>query len=96
MSNIVQICNSPITGENTMTEREKILWEEGWERQCIVTEPRLSELAELYESIGFEVILEPVDPNGCGTGCRECFKDEANLAKHRTIYTRKKSGLETE
>ena len=75
---------------------EELLRGEGWEMQFVVTEPRLSEAVELYESLGFDVKLEPVDPHGCDTDCRECFKDEAHLEKYKTIYTRKKPETETE
>jgi ribosomal protein S18 acetylase RimI-like enzyme len=41
-----------------MTKREEELLAAGWERRFIATEPRLREAIELYEEIGFEVLLE--------------------------------------
>ena len=59
---------------------------DGWERQNTLDEPRLSEVAEMYREIGFEVRIEPFDPDR-ETGCTECMK--ASAEKYKTIYTRK-------
>ena len=37
--------------------------EEGWKRRMVASEPRLSEVKDMYESLGFEVRLEPVGPD---------------------------------
>ncbi len=58
----------------------------GWERRTTIDEPRLSELAELYRELGFEVLLQPVSREGLGDGCNECFL--ADPERYRTIYTR--------
>lgn len=60
---------------------------EGWERQNTLDEPRLSEVAEMYREIGFEVRIEPFDPEG-ESGCTECMK--ASAEKYKTIYTRRR------
>ena len=60
---------------------------EGWKRQTVTDEPRLSELVELYESLSFEVLLVPLDPEA-EEGCVECFDDPS---RYKIIYTRKKS-----
>jgi hypothetical protein len=74
-----------------MTRREEELAGQGWEKRFIADEPRLSEMKELYESIGFDVILEPLpsreematcEENGC-TACLD-----VDPARYRTIYTR--------
>ena len=44
--------------------REEELVGLGWTRRFIACEPRLSESVELYESLGFEVLLEPL-PGPC-------------------------------
>lgn len=70
---------------------------EGWVRQFIASEPRLSEAVELYEQSGFEVHLEPVPyaeerdrcPQGEAGECRVCF--EGHEDQYRIIYTRPKS-----
>jgi len=59
---------------------------EGWERQNTLDEPRLSEVAEMYREIGFEVRIEPFDPDR-ETGCSECMK--ASAEKFKTLYTRR-------
>lgn len=66
--------------------REKELARQGWVKKSISDEPRLSELVEIYEEIGFEVHLEPFDPMA-ESGCSECMK--ASPSKYKTIYTRK-------
>ncbi len=76
-----------------MKTREE-LEREGWERRSCEKEPRLSELAALYEELGFEVMLLPARPedlSGTSTEeCQTCF-EEASLAHYKTIYTRRKS-----
>jgi len=71
-----------------MSRREEELEKEGWVRQFVADEPRLSEAVETYKSIGFEVHLEPLpmDEN-CDSGeCRMCFKE--NPDRYRVIYIR--------
>ena len=60
---------------------------EGWERQNTLDEPRLSEVAEMYRETGFEVRMEPFDPDR-ESGCTECMR--ASAEKYKTIYTRKR------
>ena len=70
------------------TSRQKELAQLGWERQATYEEPRLSEMAEVYEEIGLEVHLETFHPDeepGC-TGCMAMMPEQ-----YKTIYTRKKS-----
>ncbi len=75
--------------------REEELVKEGWERKFVSMEPRLSEMAELYESLGLEVLLEPLPPKeetgsaeGCdASGCTVCF--DADREKYRIIFTRR-------
>jgi hypothetical protein len=67
--------------------REEELTRAGWEKQMTFDEPRLSELVEMYEEIGFEVHLEPFHPDE-EPGCTECMK--ADPDKYKTIYTRKR------
>ena len=74
-----------------MTRREEELTGQGWERRFMAEEPRLSEMRELYESIGFEVLLEPLPPrdelSACAEGgCTACL--EVDPERYRMIYTR--------
>ena len=59
----------------------------GWERRTTTDEPRLSELIELYEELGFEVMLRPISGEELGQDCQECYLAEPE--RYRTIYTRK-------
>jgi hypothetical protein len=58
----------------------------GWERRTTTDEPRLSELVELYEELGFEVMLRPISREKLGQDCQECYLAEPD--RFRTIYTR--------
>ncbi len=59
----------------------------GWVRQASYDEPRLSEMIEVYEELGFEVHLEPFEPDG-QTECAVCMA--AQPERYKTIYTRRK------
>jgi hypothetical protein len=75
--------------------RVETLEREGWVRQFIANEPRLSEAVELYEEAGFDVHLEPL-PEGqeceaCAGPeekgeCRVCF--EGFEDQYKIIFTR--------
>jgi hypothetical protein len=69
-------------------EKEKEVPSRGkdWERTFTIEERRVSEYVDLYESIGYEVRVEPATPDEI-QDCQECFKvDFDNL---RTIYIRR-------
>jgi hypothetical protein len=80
-------------GKSSTDELEK----QGWVKQFVASEPRLSEAVELYKESGFEVHLEPL-PKGqeCspraglekeGQGeCSACFDGFEDLC--RIIFTR--------
>jgi hypothetical protein len=78
-----------------MTEREEELIEQGWQRRFVAAEPRLSEMAAMYEETGFEVHREPLstveerdkDREGCAE-CMICFKGFED--QYQVIYTRLK------
>jgi hypothetical protein len=59
---------------------------EGWTMRTTIDEPRLSELVELYEELGLEVMLRPVSQAELGEQCAECMM--ADPDRYRTIYTR--------
>ena len=93
---------SPLTGEpacrqagvrvrvNIIQEmtREEELKEEGWEKRFTMDEPRLSEMAEQYRELGFEVLLETVDTSS--EECTTCLKNPAFSQLYKTIYTRRR------
>jgi hypothetical protein len=67
--------------------REAELTSRGWQRQATYDEPRLSEMAEMYQEIGLEVHLEPFHPED-ESGCAGCLAAAPDL--YKTIYTRKR------
>jgi len=70
------------------------LEKEGWIRQFMVDEPRLSEAVEMYKSLGFQVHLEPVVPDEDSEECAACL--EVMCDRYKTIYTRPAEGGESE
>ena len=58
-----------------------------WVQRNIIDEPRLSELVETYESLGFEVMLKDFDPKEFPQNCDICMT--ANLEKFKVLFTRK-------
>jgi signal recognition particle subunit SEC65 len=66
------------------------LEKEGWIKRTTIGEPRLSEIVEEYKSLGFEVHLEPVNPDELDEECRRCYVNEAD--KFKTVYVRKRRG----
>jgi hypothetical protein len=73
-----------------MGPREEELKNEGWEKQFTYDEPRLSEAKELYESLGYEVLLEPATKEEISGDCTVCFEED--MDKYKTLYTRKRKG----
>jgi hypothetical protein len=73
-------------GDSISTKKEQ-LKKEGWERQFTYDEPRLSEAKELYESLGYEVRLEPATKEEIEGDCSVCLEED--MDKYKTIYTRK-------
>ena len=69
--------------------RDAELERQGWMRRFVADEPRLSEVVELYKSIGYEVRLESAVFDQISEECRKCllYKD---CDKYKMIYTRPK------
>ena len=70
-----------------MLFREQTLKKKGWTKQSTHDEPRLSDIVEMYQEIGLEVLLEPFNPDE-ETGCTDCMRETAR--NYKTIYTRPK------
>lgn len=73
--------------EEQATERHRWLSADGWTRRFTAEEPRLTEMAEYYRSLGLEVRVE----NGAlgeDDECHECFDAEGFGERYKTIYTR--------
>jgi hypothetical protein len=71
-----------------MMSRQDQLAAEGWIKQFTTDEPRLSEAVEEYQELGFEVLLEPIDPREMTEECTTCLMGACE--RHKTIYTRRK------
>lgn len=59
-----------------------------WVRRNVVDEPRLSELAEMYESLGFEVEMRNFLPEESPDDCTQCMIEHPE--QHKIIFTRRK------
>ena len=63
-----------------MSERiglpEKEMEKEGWIKQTTIGEPRLSEIVELYESLGYEVHIESAALDELDEECRRSYGNE--------------------
>ncbi|HET9251993.1 MAG TPA: hypothetical protein VFP58_07755 [Candidatus Eisenbacteria bacterium] len=60
---------------------------EGWEPRFVVEARRVPEYVDLYASLGFEVVADPVRPDPLAAGCGDCRI--AILLDFRVIYTRR-------
>jgi len=67
--------------------RHDQLTAEGWTKKFTADEPRLSEAVEEYKELGFEVLLEPIDPQELSGECTSCLM--ASCDRYKTIYTRR-------
>ena len=82
-----------VTNKEEDKENTDPIEAEGWKRQFTVEHKRVSEYVELYESIGYEVRVEPAIPNE-KEECQVCYKiDFSNLS---TIYTKRKKNKDNE
>ncbi len=63
------------------------LAKDGWEKRTTYDEPRLSELKQYYEELGYEVLLQPFNPDE-EPACAACMKTMPDL--YKTLYTRKR------
>jgi hypothetical protein len=66
----------------------KDLQKQGWTKRTISGEPRLSEIVEEYEALGFDVHLEPVNLGKIDKQCRICYRE--CFDKIKTVYVRKR------
>jgi len=59
-----------------------------WVQRNVVDEARLSELVEMYESLGFEVEIKDYVPEKSPDECHACMVECPE--KYKIIYTRKR------
>jgi hypothetical protein len=73
------------------SSRELELEKDGWEKKFTIENHRVEEFVELYKSLRFEVLVEPIESNAPSEtidDCNACFKEFRD--KYKTIYTRAK------
>lgn len=68
-------------------EGDPALLAAGWERRFVIEKTRLADCVRLYESLGFEVIAEPVRVEEAMEDCQDCRV--LALLEFRMIYTRR-------
>ncbi|AKU11508.1 BzdS [Azoarcus sp. CIB] len=74
---------------------EERLLREGWKRLTTIGEPRLSEIAEAYRGMGFEVHVESYKTEG--DGCTTCLDTDQEMGKViGTVYTRRSTKSQQE
>ena len=61
---------------------------EGWDPRFVVEARRVPEFVELYASLGFEVLADPVRHGQVSAACGDCRV--VMLLDFRTIYTRRR------
>jgi len=76
----------PGTPGPSRVARDRDLAREGWTRRFTGGPPRLSEVKELYETIGLEVLLDDLTPDELPEDCDGCV---VALSFFRAIYTRR-------
>ena len=69
-------------------DAHKELVANGWTRRFMAAGPRAAESALLYESLGFEVHLEPPGLEDLREECGDC---RLALATFRVLYTRRRT-----
>ena len=71
-------------------DKEGDLIAEGWTKRTTIGEPRLSEIAENYRQLGYEVrVVEHREPES-DDGCNTCLAADAEMGKVvGDVYIRK-------
>ena len=75
----------PMPGE--LKSKRAALEEQGWQRQFTTDQPRLDEMVDFYQSLGYEVRLEPACDELPLPECASCF--EKFCDKYKTIFVRR-------
>jgi len=63
------------------------LEKQGWQRQFTTDETRLDEMVDFYQSLGYEVRLEPACEELPLPECNTCY--EKLCHKYKTIFVRR-------
>ena len=70
------------------SQSEDDLVRDGWSRRFVGGPPRLNEYVALYESLGYEVCLEPQLGGELSEECGDCT---LALMLFRVVYTRRRT-----
>jgi len=73
----------PVELKSKIAELEK----QGWQRQFTTDETRLEEMVDFYQSLGYEVRLEPACEELPLPECASCY--EKFCDKYKTIFVRR-------
>ncbi|MCZ7533708.1 MAG: hypothetical protein M5U23_09915 [Acidimicrobiia bacterium] len=60
----------------------------GWMQRTVTDPNRIGELEELYQSVGFETTVVPLDPDSFGDSCNDCAVTAC--AEYLALFTRKR------
>ena len=72
-----------------MNARDDGMERNGWTRRFVVVRDRASEFVEMYRAMGYEVRLEPLDPEQLpASECGDCV--QVTCAGCVVIYTRRR------
>jgi hypothetical protein len=67
--------------------------DDGWRALSTLSEPRLSEMAENYKTLGYEVEIRDIQRNE--GGCNTCFDAGQEIGQvFGTLYVRKRDGAQ--
>lgn len=79
--------------QSVRSDRESELLKDGWSKQSILAEPRLSEIVENYQFLGYEVHVEEFRGQS-GNDCTTCFDAGKEMGQiYGTVYVRKRIGV---
>jgi hypothetical protein len=64
---------------------------DGWARLSTLSEPRLSEMAENYRALGYEVDVRDIQRTDGAGGCNTCFEAGKEIGQvFGTLYVRRR------
>lgn len=80
----------PILGDAhdlTAVPGDPALRDAGWQRRTMTDPSRVEELTEIYTSLGFEVLAQPLSKSDFGESCEACA--ESACTSYVLMYTRR-------
>lgn len=89
--NTVNVLEGRLLGPFLDRPAKPELTAQGWERRFVTDGRRLKEYAALYDSLGFDVRVEPILPEETSPDCSDCRLIMA--LQFHTLYTRRRSSI---